>query len=218
MLLVPIPWAARTWALPFLTVLAPSERYNLVYRWHHTTVLDWARQIIVLLHRWDPERRIVVVGDGEFAALEFLAAVRNVATMISRLCVDARLFASPPPRAPGQTGRPRISGRRLATPTQCAENSGTTWTRVTVSRGYGESDRPVQTASDTALQHHTGKQPVPIRWVLVHDPRDGFPTQCFLCTDPDIQPEQIIAWFVLRWQVEVTFHVVRQHLGVGAHG
>jgi hypothetical protein len=26
MLLVPIPWAGRVWALPFLTVLAPSER------------------------------------------------------------------------------------------------------------------------------------------------------------------------------------------------
>ncbi len=27
MLLAPIPWAQRVWALPFLTVLAPSERY-----------------------------------------------------------------------------------------------------------------------------------------------------------------------------------------------
>jgi len=28
MLLVPIPWAKRIWALPFLTVLAPSQRYS----------------------------------------------------------------------------------------------------------------------------------------------------------------------------------------------
>jgi DDE superfamily endonuclease len=27
MLLAPIPWAGRVWALPFLSVLAPSERY-----------------------------------------------------------------------------------------------------------------------------------------------------------------------------------------------
>jgi hypothetical protein len=27
MLLVEIPWASRVWALPFLSVLAPSERY-----------------------------------------------------------------------------------------------------------------------------------------------------------------------------------------------
>jgi hypothetical protein len=28
MLLVPVPWARRVWALPFLSVLAPSERYS----------------------------------------------------------------------------------------------------------------------------------------------------------------------------------------------
>src|SRR5688572_28341408 len=28
MLLVPLPWAGRVWALPFFTVLAPSERYH----------------------------------------------------------------------------------------------------------------------------------------------------------------------------------------------
>lgn len=27
MVLVPVPWAKRVWALPFLTVLSPSERY-----------------------------------------------------------------------------------------------------------------------------------------------------------------------------------------------
>jgi hypothetical protein len=27
MLLVPVPWASRAWALPFLSTLAPSERY-----------------------------------------------------------------------------------------------------------------------------------------------------------------------------------------------
>lgn len=215
MLLVPIPWAARTWALPFLTVLAPSERYNLLTRRHHKTVLDWARQMILLLHRWYPERRIVVVGDGEYAALEFLAAVRGAATMISRLRLDARLFAPAPPRVPGQTGRPRITGQRLPTPAQRAVDPETSWTTVTVSRWYGEQNRPVQIASDTALWYHTGKQPVPIRWVLVHDPQESFPTQCLLCTDPDVPPEQVIAWFVLRWQVEVTFHEARQHLGVG---
>jgi hypothetical protein len=215
MLLVPIPWAARTWALPFLTALAPSERYNLLSRRQHKTVLDWARQMILLLHRWYPERQLVVVGDGEYAALEFLAAVRDAATLISRLRLDARLFAPAPPRSPGQTGRPRIIGQRLPTPAQCAANPGTSWATVTVSRWYGESDRPVQIASDVALWYHTGKQPVPIRWVLVHDPHGGFPTQCLLCTDPDVPPEQIIAWFVLRWQVEVTFHEARQHLGVG---
>jgi hypothetical protein len=35
-----------------------------------------------------------------------------------------------------------------------------------------------------------------------------------LCTDLSISAGQIVHWFVRRWQVEVTFHEVRTHLGV----
>ena len=35
-----------------------------------------------------------------------------------------------------------------------------------------------------------------------------------LCTDPAADPTQILEWFVLRWQLEVTFQEVRTHLGV----
>ena len=43
MLLAPVPWAARPWALPFLTCLAPSERYAQKRRKRHKPVLDWSR-------------------------------------------------------------------------------------------------------------------------------------------------------------------------------
>jgi hypothetical protein len=55
---------------------------------------------------------------------------------------------------------------------------------------------------------------VPIRWVLVRDPRGKFATQAFLCTDLAADPLQIVSWFTLRWQLEVTFRQVRAHLGV----
>jgi DDE superfamily endonuclease len=50
LLLVPIPWAGRTWALPFLRVLAPSARYDAAGGRRHKTLADWARQLIRLLH------------------------------------------------------------------------------------------------------------------------------------------------------------------------
>ena len=56
--------------------------------------------------------------------------------------------------------------------------------------------------SGTAVWYHGGKPPVPLRWVLIRDPRGEFPTQALLCTDLDAPPEQIVAWFVLRWQLE----------------
>ena len=55
---------------------------------------------------------------------------------------------------------------------------------------------------------------VPIRWVLIRDPRQRFTPQALLCTDLDRTPEQILGWFVQRWQLEVTFQETRAHLGV----
>jgi hypothetical protein len=214
MLLVSIPWADRIWALPFLTVLAPSERYNAERGRRHKAITDWARQMIKLLHRWYPRRRLVIVGDNEYAAIDFLAAVRPVATIVTRLRLDARLFAPAPPRRPRQMGRPRIVGQRLPSLDQRAADPSTTWTMVTVPRWYGQHDRGIEIASDTAVWYRTGLPPVPIRWVLIRDPQETFLTQALLCTDLAADPEQIIGWFVLRWQLEVTYHEVRAHLGV----
>ena len=89
MLLVPIPWAGRTWALPILTVLAPSEREATRRRRRYKPLTTWARQMIRQIHRWAPDRPLVVVGDRSYAALELLDAVRPIATVVARLRLDA---------------------------------------------------------------------------------------------------------------------------------
>ncbi len=78
----------------------------------------------------------------------------------------------------------------------------------------GEGDRVVEVCSATAVWWHSGKPVVPIRWVLLRDPKTRFSPQVLLCTDPAHDPLQIIRWFILRWQIEVTFQEVRAHLGV----
>jgi hypothetical protein len=72
----------------------------------------------------------------------------------------------------------------------------------------------IEFCSATAVCCHSGKPVVPIRWVLVRDPCGRFSPQTLLCTDPTRDPVQIIRWFILRWQVEVTFQEARAHLGV----
>ena len=47
MVMVPIPWAGQRWALPFLTILAPSERWSSERGRRHKTVVDWARQAVL---------------------------------------------------------------------------------------------------------------------------------------------------------------------------
>lgn len=214
MLLVPIPWAGRVWALPFLSALAPSERYAHLHGQRHKPVTLWARQLIRVVRRWLPDRALVVVGDRGYAALDLLDAVRPVATVITRLRLDARLVAPPPPRAPRQNGRPRIVGQRLPTLDQVRANPATAWTAATLARWYGDHDRRIEYVSGDALWYHTGFVPVPIRWVLIRDPLGKFSTQALLCTDQQTDPVQILLWFARRWQMEVTFHEVREHLGV----
>jgi hypothetical protein len=214
MLLVPIPWAGRVWALPFLTALAPSERYTQERGRRHKSITVWARQLIRLVHRWLPDRQLVIVGDRGYASLELLAAVRPAATFITRLRLDAHLCAPPPPRTPRQIGRPRLVGKRLPTLEHWREDPATEWMSVTVPRWYSQTERVVEIVSQTAIWYHTGLPPVPIRWVLIRDPHGKFATQALLCTDLDAAPLQILSWFVLRWQMEVTFHEARAHLGV----
>lgn len=59
MLLAPIPWDQRVWDLPFLTVLAPSERYHQERKQRHKTFTDWTRQMLMPVRRWLPERVLV---------------------------------------------------------------------------------------------------------------------------------------------------------------
>ena len=217
MLLVPIPWAQRVWALPFLTVLAPSERYSQTHRKRHKRLTDWARQMLRQVRRWLPTRPIVVVGDSSFAALALLSSLRQMPQpvyVVSRLRLDAQLYRPAPPRQPHQMGRPRQVGQRLPGLMPLVDNPYTPWQTLVLANWYGLSDYPLQVASATALWYKTGMPPVPIRWVLLRDPMGRFETQALLCTDLAATPEQILTWFRWRWQVEVTFQEVRAQLGV----
>ena len=140
MLLVPIPWAGRVWALPFLTALAPSERYSQERGRRHKKLTDWARQLVLQARRWMPERTLVLVADSSFAALELLASlVRQDVTCITRLRLDAALYAPAAPRQPRTRGRPRTKGERLPTLATVLTDPATPWQRVVVPDWYGDA-------------------------------------------------------------------------------
>lgn len=210
MLLVPVPWAARVWALPFLTVLCPSQRYHDSQGRRHKKLTDWARQMVHQVRRWLPGRHIVVVADSAFAALDLLGPARRHATVITRL----RLDAPAPQRLPGQRGRMRLKGERLPALKKVLDDSATSWSALTIPFWYGEHDRAVEVASGTAVWYHPGIRAVPLRWVLIRDPLKQFETQALLCTAQEATPSFILECFVQRWQVEVTFEEARAHLGL----
>jgi hypothetical protein len=217
MLLVPIPWAHRIWALPFLTVLAPSERYSQGRVRGHKLLTEWARQMLLQVRRWLPKRRLVIVADAHFAVISLLWRLRQLANpicVIARFRMDAALYEPAAPRRPHQKGRPPMKGKRLATLEKVLKERKTIWTHVTLWHWYGERKRVVEIASGTAVWYHAGLPALPIRWLLIRDPKGKFKPQALLCTDLTIEPKQILKWFVMRWRLEVTFQEVRVHLGV----
>ena len=160
-----IPWAGRYWALPFLTVLAPSERYyQRRGRPPHKKLTDWARQMILQLRRWLPCRQLALVGDGGYAVLDllhFCQSLREPVTLIARLRLDAGLYAPAPPRQPGQMGRPRVKGLRLPTLKQLLDLPDLSlpdlsWVPSPVA-WYDGTTRTLELASQTAVWYHCGK-------------------------------------------------------------
>jgi hypothetical protein len=216
MLLVEIPWAARVWALPFLSALAPSERYAAKRGRRHKKITEWAWQLLLVLRRWYPEREIVAVADRAYASLKLLDRCRKLRkpiTFVTRLRLDAALYEPAPPRRPSQRGRPRLKGERLPNLSVVAQDPATVWKPTTIANWYGSGERMVEVASETAVWYSTGLFAVPLRWVLVRDLQGEFKTQALLCTDLNADPQKIVCWFVMRWQLEVTFQEVRRHLG-----
>ncbi len=214
MLLTPLPWAKRVWALPFLTVLAPSQRYNEQQGRRHKKITDWARQMLLQAKRWLPDRQIIVVADSSYASYALLDAVHTHVAMITPLRLDARLFDEPPPQPTGKRGRKPKIGPRQLTLRQRLSDPITQWQTIIIPQWYGKSNQVMQVATGTALWYKSNDPLVPLRWVLVKDPAGRIAPVALLCTDQALSAQTIINYFIRRWTVEVTFEEVRRHLGI----
>lgn len=212
MLLTTIPWAQRVWALPLMTVLSPSERYYQQRQRRPKTLLQRSLQMVKTLRRWLPEGEVVMVGDNSYAALDFLAALHPLqVTFIARLRLDAALYEPAPPY--NKRGRPRKKGNRLPTLAAILADPTTCWQPQPVG-WYDGGQRDMAIASGTAVWFHSGKPPVPIRWVLMRDPQGKYDPVGLLCTDLTQEARTIVRWFIQRWRLEVTFEEARRHLGI----
>ena len=114
MLIVPLPWCKRPWALPFMTILAPSKKSNKAENRKHKTSIDWTIIAIRVISRW-LKRAYILIGDGGFACIRLgHACIKNNVTLVSRLRLDVALYEVAPPPAKGQLGRRREKGKRIS--------------------------------------------------------------------------------------------------------
>ena len=212
MLLVPVPWSRRRWALPFLAIptFTPATSAKLGRRYR--TVPERTEVLVRLIRRWQPHRPIRVVGDSAFATMGLAqTCLTSRVRLISRLVLNAQLDEPPPG---GKRRGPKAKkGRRQPKLVERLADAATAWQRQGVA-WYGQQQRPLDLTTGTALWHTDGFDPLPIRWVLVRDPHGHLSPYALFCTDPAVDALGILAAYLQRWNVEVTFEEVRAHLGV----
>jgi len=216
MAIVPLPWSKRCWALPFLSVLAPSKNYHQSQNKRHKTTVDWTCQMIMQVRRWLPKRFIVLVGDGAYAAVKLALCCCRLSTpvcLVSRLRLDACLYDFPPPDQPGKRGPKPKKGKKQTSLLERIKDESIPWSLVVID-WYDGIKRELEIFSGISLWYTPGNNPVPIKWVVVRDPTGELRTEAFFATDLTASEQQILNWFVLRWNVEATFEEMRAHLGL----
>ena len=221
MLLVKLPWSERIWALPFLTVLCRAQQEGQAPKvWRtarrrrgnkkktqaqtkkklpaatprqHKSAIDILMILIRQVHRWVPQRLVVLVVDGGFAAVKLAlvcAGTPNVA-LVTRLRWDASLYHAPQPRAAGQRGPTASKGARQRSLKEGATHKDTPWEEHEVA-WYGGEKKTLQLFARTAWWYTPGEASVEIRYVITRDPAGALRDEVFACTKLDATPAQII--------------------------
>jgi len=214
-ILVPVPWNQRLWALPFMVFPALSPKTSAKLGKRHRTLVEWADVMIQRVRRWQPEREIIVVGDGSYAAVALVQRCQRFkrpVKLVSRLRLDAVLHDPPTPQPKGKRGPKPKKGVRQPSLAARLADPNTLWQELTLP-WYGGVERTVQFVTGTSLWYRRGLDPVPIRWVLVRCPQDSLKPTAYFCSDPTVTAQQIITCFIARWNIEVTFEEMRAHLG-----
>lgn len=200
-IVVRLPFLRRPVALPVLFRLQATRADS-----KH----ELAAQLIALIARRHPDRRVDLVGDAHYAG-PVLVCQPNV-TLTARLRTNAALHELPPART-GKRGRPRATGARLPSLTQIASDPSTVWQTAQVRR-YGQT-ATVQIHRLSCLWYRSHRDR-PLSMLLVRDPssRQHYDV-ALISTDTDASSVQLLERFACRWSIEVAFEDAKQLAGVG---
>jgi hypothetical protein len=207
-------FSIRFFALPFMTVLEPSKKCDQLANKRHKTTLEWTIQILIQVTRWLKNTSIILVGDGGFACGKLAwRCLKLKICLISRLKMNARLYDIPSAGTFKRRGRRKTKGTKLHSFREMVDMPDLGWKEIII-EGYRKQMKRVKYISNVSLWGGDGLLPLPIRWVLVADPEGELDPLPLMSTDINLPPEKIIALYVQRWNLEVTFEEVREHLGV----
>jgi Transposase DDE domain len=214
--LVRLEGLSRPWALPILCGMCISPKVAQQIGARQKTPSDLARQLLIVLMRWLPGRKFILMGDYQVITHKtacFASRHAERVTVIGRLRGDANFYAKPSAkqrRRRVRGGGYCSKGKKLPSPAERVERLDQRRAKVA---WYGGSRRSICYASETALwfsKHNCAV--LPIVWVCVLGENKG--NDYFYSSDPTLSPKRVIELYALRWNIEVTFEETRQLLGL----
>jgi hypothetical protein len=200
----------KSWALPVLFRLHRSEKRCKAEKKPYFKLTEEARQLVLLLAQRYPQRRFELIGDSAYTNATLIKDRPGNVTVIGRGRLDAALYAPAPTRQRGQMGRPRVRGRRIASPAWWARRKSTRWEKLDVFV-YGRAVTLRVRVIDALWYVAAGSEVV--RLVLVRDFPGHEKDDVFVSTDATLSPQHVIESFSKRWSLEVTFHEAKGKLG-----
>ena len=167
-------------------------------------------------------RTLVINVDGGYTNREVFSRIPHDTTIIGRIRKDACLWHPPAETARGARGRKRQYGDRCPTPEEIRTDTSIPWQTITVC--VAGASIPVGVKSiDPVLWRPAGAtrqmrliivKPLAYRLrkggkLLLRQP--GY----LLCTDLSLTLQEIVQWYLWRWEIEVNFRDEKTILGVG---
>ena len=207
------PFASRSFALPFMTIPEPSKESNTKSGKRHRTCIEWTCQALMEILRWSLKAPLILIGDGGFASAKLAwLCLKHSITLITRLKMNAALYTYPEITA-GQPGRKPKKGKPIQSFGEMAKRKDLVWKEF-IKREGEKKEKRMKYIANTSLWCVNGFDPIPIKWVLLVDFETGNPIMPLMTTNVQLSAEEIIELYFERWNIEVTFEEVREHLGV----
>jgi hypothetical protein len=203
---VTLPWG-KTFSLPCLVQLYRTAKTAQKQKLEHLKRTVLAAQMLANLVKYEPKRRFLVFADNAYVNRSVVRELPKDVDLVGRGRMDAALYA-PPPTYRG-VGRPRVKGKRIASPEQRARKGR--WHKLDVFI-YGKPAR-VRVQVFDALWYIVGGSRK-LRLVLIRDWPGHAKDDVLVSTDLTLSAKDIIEGYCQRWSLEETFGWVKNRLGL----
>jgi hypothetical protein len=166
------------------------------------------------------DRTLIITADGSYCNGTMIKGLPPKTTLIARIRQDAKLYS--PPSAQPSKGRRRQYGDHLPTPEQLRQDPDVEWISVEAYAAgkihrfrvkrmapllwrKAGADRPLQLVVISPLRYNRSKQAKRLYR------RPAF----LICTDPELPLDQVLQYYLWRWDIEVNHRDEKQIIGVG---